>query len=143
MVKLEAEQIQSILQSTAAGTVTSNGTKSDDSTVILSGQKRKSPDDDGEAAADEGDVNAELGPSNGCNGTHISKRTRTDNIGSNANDLNQHSVNDDIGDDNRNNQQNGIATRENGKQAIDSNEAFQQGYVVVIPCTIHFWLFQH
>lgn len=139
MVDLEIDEHQS----KSAGN--ENGTEH--SSVAQGGRKRKITDDDG-------DDNS----SNGRNETFVVKRGRTNDdiatvavAGAATNDddfdQSQDNFNEYITDDNST-EQSERATQQNGKRSIDSDEAFKQGYVVVIPSTcpsfpisIHFLIF--
>lgn len=100
--------------------------------AVQDGRKRKITDDNDDIDDDS--------TSTGQNGTAAVKRPRvSDNDFVASTEANQENVDDCITDDNGRGQ-NERETRENGKRSIHSDEAFRQGYVVVIPSTYGpFW----
>lgn len=120
------------------------------SAVGLNGRKRKTTDD-----YDDNDDTALNG--SGCNGTFIVKRTRmnaTNNVAAGAGaattavsnaapvtdddnlQQNQHHLYNCMTDDNSGNEQTERAKQPNGEVSIEPDEAFNHGYVVVIPSMI-------
>lgn len=117
-------------------------TDTENSSIISNGHKRKTPD--------HSDDNSSV---NGSNETFVVKRSRMNdmdtvasNIATTTADVASEATNDDnidqnqghfdnyMTDDNSNNEQNDrVSSQHNGKLLIHSDEAFQQGYVVVIP----------